>query len=82
MNTNNPIIVIPTMQNVDTPTAPVPSPELESRRLQKEEDEKYREAARRLYSGRVRPEATVNRDIDNKGAFIEITLWVPRREIE
>lgn len=78
---------MPSFQNVDAPTlthvlTDEESPILAARRARKEEDVKYREAARRISGGVVRDEVTVNRDANDTGAFVEVVIWIARREIE
>lgn len=53
----------------------------EQRQARKTEDERYRQAAARLSGGTVRPLTAVNRPASNEGAFVEVTMWVPREEV-
>lgn len=55
----------------------------DERRRQQQEDEAYRHAAERLFpSATVRPLTAVTRVAADDGAFLEVTVWVPRAEIE
>jgi hypothetical protein len=57
----------------------------EQRQIIKKEDVAYREAARRLTAhlgGTVSDYNEVTRPANNDGAFIYVSIWVPRAEIE
>lgn len=57
-------------------------PQLDERRATKEHHERYRDAARRLYPGAsVRDMCSVNEDAERTGAFLEIVVWIPRKEL-
>lgn len=56
---------------------------MNEREAQKVRWEQYREAARRLYPGcKLSPVCHVGEPADRDGAFIEITVWIPKEEIE
>lgn len=50
-------------------------------RREKTEDDRYREAAVRLTGGYVHSLATVVRDAERDGAFVEVVVWVPKEAI-